>query len=535
MMGVMRIRSAAVAATALVLAGCQTNPQTASIVAQPNTPVVKNITSFSNSLRCMDDLFLAYGKRNIVITSDGLPDATGQISAGTKDMMITTLSKMSERSSAFQFIDIEQGGAVDFIQNTARQGFALPDFYIRGAITQVDRNVASDSHSAGVALPFVSLGYSADQMLSVVTIDMNIGDVVKRQIIPGLHTTNTITVVARGQGADAEGIIQKASLFFEISQDRSQGTHQSVRTLIELGLMEVLGKLTKVPYWRCLQLSTTDPTVIEQARGWYDAMPPDEQVRVVQRGLAQTGDYAGPADGVLSAELREAVNRYKAQNDLIADGRVDFDLYYRLLADNRAVVPTAAGGNGGGAPAPAAAAAASAASAAQPPGYRALDGDAPPVKETPGGRDPIGLTLVSSAGGNGARVPRDSLVSLTVTTRRDAQVYCYYEYAEGNSYRVARIFPNRWQRDGRVSAGRPVTVPGTGAGFTISPAEPGVDEQVSCVAVGKPYEAGKEPRVIAEDDLTPLVSAKRLFQVIDQHLTADRVDSSVQTLKWTVR
>lgn len=111
------------------LPGCKTtNPEAAAVVAQPDTPVVKNITSFSNSLRCMDELFLDYGKRGIVITSDGLPDATGTINAGTKDMMITTLSKMSERSNAFRFVDIHSHGALNYIQKRTGENYDIPGF-----------------------------------------------------------------------------------------------------------------------------------------------------------------------------------------------------------------------------------------------------------------------------------------------------------------------------------------------------------------------------------------------------------------------
>ncbi len=496
------------------LEGCQTAaPETASVISQPTTPIVKNITSFSDAQRCMDRLFAEYGKRDIVITSDGLPDHTAQIAAGTKDMMITALSRMSAQSRAFRFVDIEHGGAVDFIQNAYGENFAVPNYYIRGAITQVDRNVATDSKSAGFALPMLSLGYSEDQLLSVVTIDMNIGDLVKREIVPGMHTTNTITVVSAGSGADAEGIIGKASLFFEVSQDRNQGTHQSVRTLVDLGLIEVLGKLTKVPYWRCLELDSTEPTVIEQARSWYDSIPAEDRPGLIQTALGRAGYYKGPTDGRMSAALQDAINRYKARNDLIANGRIDFDLYYSLLVDKSVVVPS---GEDLGSRT-------ETASGSQPSAVKPIDGD-----------DGIRLAVRQDGPAGKAYRVGDTL-AFNVSVQRDAYVYCYYEFVDGDEYKVARIFPNRGQPTALIGGGRSVTIPSERAGFEIELAASGIDEQVACVAVEEPYARNAEPEVLREPDLTPLRSARRLYAVVDQHLQAERFGTDVKHIRWKVR
>jgi len=77
----------------------------------PKTPSVRTITNFTQSLHCMDELFLANGKQGIVITSAGIPDATGKARAGDKEMMISALSKMTMKSGAFEFIDLTNGAS----------------------------------------------------------------------------------------------------------------------------------------------------------------------------------------------------------------------------------------------------------------------------------------------------------------------------------------------------------------------------------------------------------------------------------------
>ena len=77
--------------------------------AAPKTPAIKTITNFTQSLRCMDELLYAYGKQGIAITSTGIPDETGKVKTGTKEMLITAVSKMTVKSNAFDFIDFHSG------------------------------------------------------------------------------------------------------------------------------------------------------------------------------------------------------------------------------------------------------------------------------------------------------------------------------------------------------------------------------------------------------------------------------------------
>ena len=91
----------------LVLCGCVARPETAYDVVHPRTAPVRNIGNFNEALRCMDDMFWRQGIRDIYITTAGIPDATGLISAGTKEMFISAVSQMSAKSGAFHFVDYD--------------------------------------------------------------------------------------------------------------------------------------------------------------------------------------------------------------------------------------------------------------------------------------------------------------------------------------------------------------------------------------------------------------------------------------------
>ncbi len=245
-----------------LLAACQPRPETAYDVANPRTAAVRNIGNFNEALRCMDDMFLAQGKQDIYITTAGIPDATGLIAAGTKEMFITAVSRMSAKSNAFRFVDYDPTQTdVQVLSELVglHDDFVAPNYYVRGAITQLDSNVLQSSASAGVSIPGMDLAINGNQVVSVVSIDLNVGKLITRQILPGISASNSIAVVQSGKGADVGGFIGKAGLSLSVSLDKSEGFHQAVRNLIELSTIEILGKLTRVPYWQCLSIEFDEP------------------------------------------------------------------------------------------------------------------------------------------------------------------------------------------------------------------------------------------------------------------------------------
>jgi len=473
-------RPAAVLLMALLtfLGGCESRPERAYDVAQPHTAAVRNIGNFNEALRCMDDMFIAQGKQDIYITTAGIPDATGLIATGTKEMFITAVSQMSAKSNAFHFVDYDPTQLdVQVLSEMVglRKDFVAPNYYVRGAITQLDSNVLQSSASAGVSIPGLDAAINGNQIVSVVSIDLNMAKLVTRQIMPGISASNSIAVVQTGKGADVGGFIGKAGLSLSVSLDKSEGFHQAVRDLIELSTIELLGKLTRVPYWQCLSIESTNPNFRSEARGWFDSMGEGERDRFVSAALVRAGYLQAQSD-VATPAFSDAVARYQADNDLVPNGRVDFDLYYRMLAADarrpnpKPVVATAAGNTTPAAPPPSA-----------PPELLRL------VVSSPRGPKPtyrVGETMV-----------------VTVQPAQDEYVYCFYQDASGT---VARIFPNRFQPDPFLHAGAQIEIPPAGQNsFAIRFDKPGGAEAIACL--GADREVGlRLPDKLKAQDLEPL-------------------------------
>lgn len=536
----------------LTLAGCATDPQRAIDVAKPKSLPARNLTNFSESLRCMDRLMLQYGRSEMVITSAGIPDETAAIAAGTKDMLISAISRMSRKSDAFTFVDYDSTQVdVHELQGLAGfdEDFVIPDFYIRGAITQLDDAVLGETADATVGFKDVEIDedgneivkdngvgalgafVDADQNVAVVSLDLNVGDLTTRQIIPGISAHNSIAVSQTSLSGGLSGSIYKLGAGFNVNMNRSEGLHQAVRTLIELSTIEVLGKLAEVPFWRCLQIDHTNPTVVAEAQDWFDDMDEDEQIAFVQNALATNGTYAGDVTSVMDGATKDAIARYQAQNDLIADGRINFDLYASLLNNG-----TSSGNEPG----------------VSPVALRAVDAEeaieeeeVTELYEEEEAEDdvveddvdieeedidaPMVLDLVANGPADGLfEVNRE--LRFSASPNQDAHVYCYYADASGN---VARVFPNQFQPDSFLTAGDAVQVPSADAGFDIVLDQEDADEKIACIASTK--ELGlRLPDEIKMPDLTPIPD-RSLEDIIQAYRELDADDVVLSRLDLRVR
>ncbi|RMX06898.1 DUF4384 domain-containing protein [Corticibacter populi] len=308
---------------------------------RPTHRPVRSFTSFSDSLTCMDHMLRAADMPTTLITSKYIPDYSGRVSVATKDMIITALSQMSRVSNAFRYVDFEvELTRQDTVQNLTtillnnnQLRLQRPALYLSGAIAFVDQNVINNRWDMGTSASRLETGYSANRNATLLGLEMHLGDFRTRTFIPGLDSSNEIIIANGGQGLDLAGRISDYGVHFNVGRDYTQGVGIATRTLVELAMIELLGKWARLPYWQCLTLDQAHPDFQRQLRDWYNAGNASQHRSLVQRSLASQGYL--PADVPLresdSQELRLAVARFQADHGMVVTGRVDFTTYERAL------------------------------------------------------------------------------------------------------------------------------------------------------------------------------------------------------------
>lgn len=476
---------------ALAVAGCSsTLPPRAQDQAAALKPAVapalpqRNVTGFGDALRCMDNLYLAYGTRDVSVMLEDLTDTTKKVNAGTRDMMMSAISDMTRRSRALQVVAFgpDANNVVAFLNSAQqRQPFAVvPQYDLRGSITQLDEGVLRRQADAGVSAGTVlGAGASRSRQLNVLGLDVALVETRTLALVPGVVSKNVTTVIKEGDALDAQATISKLGINFSSSFQRTDGTAQALRNMVELSAVELFGKLLKLPYWRCLGLDARLPEIRDEIEDWFIGMDRGgELTPYFQLQLRNRGFYDGPVDGRISPALRRAVAAYRGALGLGHEPVVDLALFTRFIEAPAPVAPEQPFRDGG--PEPARPAAVSATSAAIPA--------ATPTAALPGSG---GLQSAMAQPATAAIAPAAALLPLAASTRarplaialeplpalpdgslsfrvkstEAAYVYCYAQDSTGT---MQRIFPNRFAPDPLVQPSKPLQLPGA-QGFRLPP------------------------------------------------------------------
>jgi hypothetical protein len=472
------------------LSGCSGLPERQTLIDQTETmsqdqrgSVQRSITGFASALRCMDSLLLDHGVRDVSMLIEEIEDATLRVDAGTRDMLVSAMSDMTRRSQAIRL----SGYGMDIVNlatylDTAQRQSAyrvVPQYDIKGSVTQFDEQLARDQRDAGVGWqPFLNLAEARVASSSVLGLDLSMLRTADLVVLPGVTSHNAVAILEAHESGGRVARYHKFGTDYVMNLNQADGVSQALRGLAELATIELAGKLTKVPYWHCLGSDArTDEEVRREVSDWYFAMAarPAELISHFQGQLRRRGVYAGPIDGLPNAALAAATADHRAALGLGGPALLDEAFFAALLTAERGAI-------------------------ARPNKASALgreDLAHPTTVTTAVTTGPIRLRL--SLSDPHSRVARGQPFGLRLQLDRDAHVYCYLQDEHA---RITRLFPNRFAKDSLVSATQPLLLPGK-MRFQLAMTTPRASESISCFATPQDV-AARLPRNVFGLDFEPL-------------------------------
>lgn len=451
---------------------------------RPTNRPVRSLSSFSDSLMCMDRLFRDAQIPTTLITSKQIPDYSGRVPVATKEMIVTAISQMSRLSNAFRYVDFEVDiSRQDTVQNLTtlllnnnQIQLQRPALYVSGAISFLDQNVINNRFDIGTSGTRLETGYSQDKSANIIGLELHLGDFRTRTLIPGLDSANEVIVGSGGQGLDLAGRISDYGWQFNVGRDYTQGSGAAMRTLVELAMIELAGKWARVPYWQCLTLDQTHPGFQRQLRDWYDSGSANVHQVLVKKSLASAG-YLNTQTMDLPINhptVRAALAKFQADQGMVVTGELNFVTYERALRNYVTV-----GENGqfiriGWLP-----------DSAQPPVASVQDGqvtNAPLGAPLGAEAEPLRVDMqIENLVADKTVFEQGTQIFLSVTVSRNAHLYCFLETAQGG---LMQLLPNPTNSSSQVSAQQAVRIPDwmvPNPGFVLDAGMPGM-ESVMCIA-----------------------------------------------------
>jgi curli biogenesis system outer membrane secretion channel CsgG len=484
------IRAALVVAVGATLGGCASMTDTRTPTVEgfdqvrvaPTLPINRTVTGFNEGLRCMDGQLALYGAAASLIVED-LNDRTQKVPAGTTDMFISAMSQMTRRSQAIRtvaFSDDTKNLTSFMAKAGSKDAFQvenIPTYTVRGSITQFDDNLAKKTADGGVTIglgqkTFMGVGASKSSSINMVALDLAVVRAKDFSLVPGVNSRNSAAILQEGSGVDGEASYKKLGVNFMTSFSKSDGKSIALRNLVELSAIELIGKLNKLPYWKCLGVPSSQPDVIAEIEDWHQSMGPGEKVAFYLRHFRAIGllpDDGAPVPGYM---LKEAIRSYFKALNLPYDGKFSLKLMRAHFDANQdQILPVAMAA----------------------------------MEEERRNRLEIKVALANKPGEADRSHARFNIFSNT-----DAFVYCFLQ---DEKKAVMRVFPNPWQPQALIPAQQTLAMPRAGAFNVLS--HPKVAQNLTCYTTRKDV-AAKLPTLLTGQGLAAIRGANDISAITAQ-------------------
>ncbi len=333
--------------SALLLLSCASvDPRKVDVQLEKTAPEVK-ITSFTGAL---DDLGLMteiFATGQLKIQSNPIGDNTGtsMSTGGEIPRDITEMMKSSLNSIGGNIIYIPYDPA--FIQNQMVTGYSafenklIPDVILSGGITEFDRGLETRGKNTDVSagaeftglpdyLPSKSVGLrygGADKAgLARIALDFNLLDFQTMSGIQKMNTVNAMEVRKAVAGKELGISLFGQTFGLKGSIKKVQGRHAAVRLLVELSMIQIVGKHLVIPYWTLLgEDAMPDKVVMDSLAKYYYSLNDPTAVAMVQEWLYLYG-YDVPQNGDLDASTQQALSELNQSYDAAA-GKIGLDTF----------------------------------------------------------------------------------------------------------------------------------------------------------------------------------------------------------------
>ena len=418
----------------------------------------RNLTNFTGGLRCMDDMLYTYGIRDVSVMVEEMQDQSHKLGVGTRDMMVSAFADMTRRSRGVRLVTFGQDNQniVQLLSIAQRlnEFKVVPQYDIRGSITQFDEAVTRKQAGFGVSLPLFGANFNHSSQSSVLGFDASVVSTTDLSLVPGASSKNTVVVTQQDNGlGGAHAQIRNSALSLDFTTERNEGVAQALRNVIELSTIELTGKLLHMPYWACLNQDTNNPEIQREMEDWFLSMQDTPELnRFYQEQLRNRKFYDGPVDGKPNPAYLQALAAHRVAQGVSGEGEPGFEVFQAFLLKP---VPKAP---------------------AKPFAVDKASADAPGAAASAAAGKEMKLSVQLTK----TRYRPGEPIELSLSVPQAAYVYCFLQ--SPSSGKIQRIFPNRFVRDPRVEANTPVLLPGS-QGFKVAAGGDGAKQQaVGCLA-----------------------------------------------------
>ena len=234
----------------------------------------------------------------------------------------------------------------------------MPQLVIDGAITQFDKGILSNSSNLDVDLEFgarrgdTDFRYDHDRGddLSQIALDLSVFKYKDRSYITGIATQNKIEI-HRKKRKDRFGLFLNGSgIGYSKYNTLQQSKDEALRILSEYSLIQLLGRLYEVPYWRCIIPNLEpDESIIDKKVRFFTKSNDKIKTKLIEQ-LIRFYNQESIIDGMISDKEKSILSYISGRYNIPCYNVLSPDLYRKLyyyapvfkenIPPNKIIIPT---------------------------------------------------------------------------------------------------------------------------------------------------------------------------------------------------
>jgi len=291
------------------------------------------VTSYSDALEQLGLMTEVYGSSVLKVQSQSIGDDTGASGStgGEIQRDITNIVKSTLNSIGGRVIFVPYDPA--YVQNQQNSGFKFnmyaPDVVISGGITAFDRGL--NTHGAGTdadagfspggalisKLPSssVEVNYSdfAKSSKASISLDFIMTDFSTQMALQKMSVSNKMTVYKAMANKELGLSLFGLNYGNKGSDKKVQGRHEAIRLLVQVSMIQLLGRNMLIPYWRLLgHDARPDRYVVSQIRKSFYSSANKDRISMMQKWLILHG-YALKISGSLDSQTVRAIKDFESK------------------------------------------------------------------------------------------------------------------------------------------------------------------------------------------------------------------------------
>jgi hypothetical protein len=248
----------------------------------------KRTTVFEESLIKLGLMLKGYGVPETPVQSKNIGNESAEKSVPT-DLYVMVSTTISKIGKPLVFIPYD----VQYVVGETTTGGTIQRIYpkvvVTGGITGFDQDMVEKEREmeaeGGWAGASGGGRVSAEGGLSRVTIDLSMMDYKTQAFFSGVIISNSICLRKDKLGWGVFAYYMGNGASFDYSLKHKQGVHAALRTVVEFSMIELLGKMFEVPYWKCIDGAAPDARMMERIRDEFAYLPEDKQALKLKKML----------------------------------------------------------------------------------------------------------------------------------------------------------------------------------------------------------------------------------------------------------